>query len=99
MALYYVLVIKSFKDEDTRQLFEAQRVRRWRAIETVARRKLNMLNAAVKIYDLKVPPGNNLHSLKKDREGQYAIAINDQYRLCFVWRDGHAYDVEITDYH
>lgn len=92
-------MIRSFKDADTRRLFQDERVRRWRSIESLARRKLTMLNAAAKIHDLKVPPGNNLHALKKDRQGQYAIAINDQYRLCFVWKDGHAHDVEITDYH
>jgi proteic killer suppression protein len=58
-----------------------------------------MVHAAAKLGDLKVPPGNKLHKLDKDREGQYAIRINDQYRVCFVWRDGNAYDVETTDYH
>jgi len=58
-----------------------------------------MVHAAVSLEDLKVPPGNQLHPLKGDRSGQHAIRINDQYRVCFVWKDGDAYEVEITDYH
>ncbi len=58
-----------------------------------------MIHAARKLDDLKVPPGNRLHKLTKDREGQHSIRINDQYRVCFTWRDGHAYEVEIADYH
>ncbi len=92
-------MIKSFKTPDTEQLFNDQRVKQWQAIESVARRKLNMIHAAEKLSDLKVPPNNKLHKLKEDREGQHAISINDQYRVCFEWRDGNAYDVEITDYH
>lgn len=92
-------MIQSFQCEDTEQLFHDESVRKWRAIEDVARRKLNMLHAARKLDDLKVPPGNRLHKLTRDREGQHAIRINDQYRVCFTWRDGHAYDVEIADYH
>lgn len=92
-------MIKSFKTPDTEQLFNDQRVKQWQAIESVARRKLNMIHAAEKLSDLKVPPNNKLHKLKEDREGQHAISINDQYRVCFEWRDGDAYDVEITDYH
>jgi proteic killer suppression protein len=92
-------VIKSFKTPDTEQIFNDQRVKQWQAIESVARRKLNMIHAAEKLSDLKVPPNNKLHKLKEDREGQHAISINDQYRVCFEWRDGNAYDVEITDYH
>ncbi len=92
-------MIKSFKTEDTERLFNNERVKQWQSIETVARRKLNMVHAATKLDDLKVPPGNKLHKLKADRGGQYAISINDQYRVCFKWREGNAYDVEITDYH
>lgn len=62
-------------------------------------RKLQMVDAATRLDDLKVPPGNKLHPLEDDRAGQHAVSINDQYRVCFRWRDGHAYDVEITDYH
>jgi proteic killer suppression protein len=92
-------VIKSFKAPDTERLFNDERVKRWQAIEGMARRKLIMVHVASKLDDLKVPPGNRLHRLHADREGQYAIRINDQYRVCFAWRDGNAYDVEITDYH
>jgi toxin HigB-1 len=92
-------VIKSFKDTDTKQLFEGEPIKRWKHIEPVARRKLVMIDAAAKLDDLKVPPGNNLHKLDKDRTGQYGIRINDQYRVCFEWEEGDAYRVEITDYH
>lgn len=92
-------MIQSFQCEDTAALFRDESVRKWRAIEDVARRKLNMLHAARRLDDLKVPPGNKLHKLSGNRAGQHAIRINDQYRVCFTWRDGHAYEVEITDYH
>ena len=65
----------------------------------VAKRKLDMVEAATELDDLKVPPGNKLHPLYKKRTGQHAIWINDKYRVCFTWKDGHAFDVEITDYH
>ena len=92
-------MIKSFKTGDTARLFNDERVKDWQSIENVARRKLNMVNAAAKLDDLKVPPGNRLEKLEGDRKGQHSIRINDQYRACFVWREGDAYDVEITDYH
>ena len=92
-------MIKSFKTGDTERLFNDERVKDWQSIENVARRKLNMVNAAAKLDDLKVPPGNRLEKLEGDRKGQHSIRINDQYRICFVWREGDAYDVEITDYH
>jgi toxin HigB-1 len=92
-------VIKSFKTGDTGLLFNDERVKQWQTIEDSARRKLTMVNAAANMDDLKVPPGKRLEKLKGDREGQYSICINDQYRVCFVWRDGDAYEVEITDYH
>ena len=92
-------MIQSFQCGDTERLFHDESVRKWQAIEDVARRKLNMVHAARKLDDLKVPPGNKLHKLIGDRAGQHAIRINDQYRVCFTWRDGHAYDVEISDYH
>jgi toxin HigB-1 len=72
---------------------------RFRAIERAARRKLLYLHAAERLEDLRVPPGNRLEALKGDRSGQHSIRINDQWRLCFVWRGGHAYEVEIVDYH
>ncbi len=74
-------------------------VRRFQAIETVARRKLKMLNDADRLDDLAVLPGNRLEALRGDRQGQYSIRINDQYRICFEWRDGDAHQVEIVDYH
>jgi proteic killer suppression protein len=70
-----------------------------RSIERVARRKLLYLGQARSLDDLKVPPGNRLEALKGDRKGQFSIRINDQWRLCFRWKDGDSYDVEITDYH
>lgn len=91
-------MIKSFKDTETKQLFEGESVKRWKQVEIVAR-KLVMVDAAVTLDDLKVPPGNKLHKLDKNRTGQYGIRINDQYRVCFEWRDGEAHRVEITDYH
>lgn len=92
-------MIRSFKTEDTERLFNDDRVRQWQAIERVARRKLYMVHAATKLDDLKVPPGNRLEKLGRDRKDQHSIRINDQYRVCFEWREGHAYDVEIVDYH
>ena len=92
-------MIRSFKDRDTRLLFERLPGRRWRSVETVARRKLEILDAATLLEELRLPPGNRLEALKGDRRGQYSIRVNQQWRLCFVWREGDAYDVEITDYH
>lgn len=74
-------------------------VRRWQDVERVARRKLEQLNAARRLDDLRIPPGNQLEALKGDRRGRHSIRINDRWRLCFVWKDGDAYDVEIVDYH
>ena len=92
-------MIRSSKTEDTGRLFNDERVRRWQAIENVARRKLNLVHAAGRLEDLRVPPGNRLEKLVGDRKNEYSIRINDQYRVCFEWRDGDAYDVEIVDYH
>jgi toxin HigB-1 len=93
-------VIKSFRDAETERLWSEERSRRIPAsLHKAALRKLQMLNAAGGLGDLTVPPGNRLERLKGDREGQYSIRINDQYRVCFVWREGNAYDVEIADYH
>lgn len=93
-------MIKSFKCKKTKRLFNDEQVREFSAIERVARRKLLMLNGAKALNDLKVPPGNRLHPLHEDREGQHAISINDQSRVCFIWKDDDAYDVEIViDYH
>jgi toxin HigB-1 len=68
-------------------------------LRKASRKKLAMLDSAARLEDLRIPPGNRLEELRHDRKGQYSIAINDQFRVCFVWRDGNAYDVEITDYH
>lgn len=92
-------MIRSFRCKDTERLFQRETVRRFKAIETVARRKLRMLQAAQELRDLQVPPGNRLEALKGDRKGQHSIRINDQWRVCFVWTDGGAEYVEIVDYH
>jgi proteic killer suppression protein len=92
-------VIRSFADKDAETLFEDRPARRFRAIERQARRKLLLLNAAVTLEELRVPPGNRLEALKGDRRGQHSIRINDQWRVCFRWQDGDAWDVEIVDYH
>ena len=93
-------MIKSFRDADTQRVFERERVRRWSAdLQRAARRKLAMLDAADNLKDLRAPPGNRLEKLSGRRVGQYSIRINDQWRLCFEWRQGDAYQVEIVDYH
>jgi toxin HigB-1 len=92
-------LIRSFRCHETEALFEDQTSRKFRAIERVARRKLLYLHAATGLEELRVPPGNHLEALRGDRAGQHSIRINDQWRLCFVWRDGDAHDVEIVDYH
>jgi proteic killer suppression protein len=92
-------VIKSFRSPETEQLHRRQRVKRFGAFERIAQRKLRQLDVAGELRDLRSPPGNHLEALKGDREGQYSIRINDQWRICFVWRSGDAYEVEIADYH
>lgn len=93
-------MIKSFRDKETDRLFARGRsLRLPDDIQRAAFRKLRMLHRATVLADLKVPPGTRLEPLKGDREGQYSIRINDQWRICFVWRDGNVYDVEIVDYH
>jgi proteic killer suppression protein len=92
-------VIKSFRSKEAQQLHARQRVKRFRGFERVAQRKLRQLDIAAELRDLATPPGNHLEARKGDREGQHSIRINDQWRICFVWRDGDAYDVEIVDYH
>ncbi|NCT66987.1 MAG: hypothetical protein GXC76_04990 [Rhodanobacteraceae bacterium] len=92
-------MIRTFADKDSKALFEGRRIRRWQAIEAVAMRKLAMLNRAAKLEDLRIPPANRLEALKGDRSGQYSIRVNDQFRICFAWKGGDAYDVEIVDYH
>jgi len=92
-------VIRSFRSADTERLFRREFVRRFKAIERQVLRKLDMLDAAPDLRTLSTLPGNRLERLRGDRQGQHSIRINDQWRICFVWRDGHAYEVEIVDYH
>ena len=93
-----VSVIRTFADKDTQRLFGRQRVKRFQAFERVALRRLVLLDSASALSDLK-GPGLSLEALKRERQGQHAIRVNDQYRVCFRWRNGDSYDVEITDYH
>jgi toxin HigB-1 len=92
-------VIQSFRSKDTEELFNYQHSKRFRAFERVALRKLLQLHAATELRVLRSPPGNQLAALRDERKGQPSIRINQQWRICFVWREGHAYDVEIVDYH
>lgn len=93
-------MIKTFADRHTQKLFATGRSKRLPAdILRRARRKLEYIDLARTLDDLRVPPGNRLHKLKADRKGQHAIAINDQWRICFRIVDGDAYEVEVTDYH
>ena len=93
-------MIRSFADEETALVWSGRRSRKLPAdIQAVALRKLRMLNQARVANDLQVPPGNRLESLRGDRLGQYSIRINEQWRICFSWRDGGADNVEICDYH
>lgn len=93
-------MIKSFGDRDTERLFAREPVRRYPAeLRRVMLRKLVAVDAAEALDDLRVPPGNRLEKLRGDRAGQHSIRVNDQWRVCFAWRDGDAYDVSIVDYH
>ena len=92
-------MIKSFSNKPTQRVFEGKSPKQFRAIQSIAERKLQQLDSAGTIGFLRSPPGNRLEALKGDIKGQYSIRINDQYRVCFVWEDGHAYNVEIVDYH
>ncbi len=93
-------MIRSFRDRETGKVFNREPSRRWsRDLQQVARRKLLMLDAAETLADLRVPPGNRLEKLSGDRQGQYSIRVNDQWRICFRWGEGDASDVEIADYH
>lgn len=92
-------MIKSFRCPDTERLFERIPCRKYRHIERQVRRKLELLDAAKSLEDLKSPPGNRLESLKGDREGSFSIRINQQYRLCFVWKETDVFEVEIVEYH
>lgn len=93
-------MIASFRHRDTERLFARERVRRYPAdLLTTMPRKLRLIDAAVVLDDLRIPPGNRLEKLRGDRAGQHSIRINDQWRVCFEWRDGAAHGVEIVDYH
>lgn len=101
-ASRYTLIslIRSFKSRESEKIFNRQRSDRLpQDIQQVALRKLRMLNRAVTLQDLRIPPANRLEKLTGDRAGQHSIRINDQWRVCFEWRDGDAYNVEIVDYH
>jgi proteic killer suppression protein len=91
--------IRSFRCADTEALYTGESPRRFRNIENVAQRKLQMLDDAVELRDLRSPPGNRLEALSGNRSGQHSIRINDQWRVCFVWTDGGPTNVEIVDYH
>jgi proteic killer suppression protein len=93
------MVIRSFRCPDTERLFQSERSARFVNIESSARRKLGMLHFVSDLRELLTPPGNRLEPLKGDRIGKHSIRINDQYRICFRWHEGDAYDVEIVDYH
>jgi len=93
-------VIASFRNAETERLWRSGKSRRLPAdLQRRAFKKLAILNAAIELDNLRVPPGNHLEALRGDRSGQHSIRINDQYRVCFLWRDGNAFDVEIVDYH
>ena len=93
-------MIKSFNDAETEKIYHRARSRKLPSdIQQVALRKLRMINNALNLNDLRIPPANRLEKLAGSREGQYSIRINDQWRICFEWRSGDAFNVEITDYH
>jgi len=97
---YVWSMIRSFKDKETEKIFRGQFSRKIpQDIQRIAARKLEQINAATVLDTLRVPPGNRLEALKHDRRGQHSIRVNDQWRVCFVWRDDNAFDVEIVDYH
>ena len=92
-------MIRSFADEDTEHVFHHRHSRRYAAFERVAFRKLRQIHSVSTVEELYAPPANRLERLKGDRKGQWSLRINSQYRICFLWRDGDAYEVEIVDYH
>jgi proteic killer suppression protein len=93
-------MIKSFRCKDTERIFRFEHTPRWEiGIRKTALRKLKWLDAAMNLNDLRMPPGNRLEKLKGDRKEQHSIRINDQWRICFEWHEGHALNVEIVDYH
>jgi len=91
-------MIKTFRSKDTERLHQRERVLRFRSFARVAQRKLRQLDAAVNLADI-ASPGNRLEALRGERTGQHSVRLNDQWRICFRWKDGNAYEVEIVDYH
>ena len=92
-------MIRSFADRETEQVFQHRHSRQYAAFERVALRKLRQIHRVSRVEELYEPPGNRLEKLKGDREGQWSLRINEQFRVCFRWSDGDAYEVEIVDYH
>ena len=92
-------MIASFKDDEAERIFARLHSRRYGQLQMPILRKLLRVDSAVVLEDLRVPPGNRLEALRGDRVGQHSIRVNDQFRICFVWREGNAYEVEIADYH
>jgi len=93
-------MIRSFGSKETASIWQGLAVRRFpRDVQPIARRKLRMLNNSMRLQDLMVPSGNRLEQLKGDRKGQYSIRVNDRFRMCFLWKDGDCYEVEVVDYH
>lgn len=92
-------MIQSFHDRDTERLFHGHVVRKWKVFSRQAEKRLRILDAADTLRALAMLPSNHLEALKKDRRGQHSIRINDQWRVCFIWRKDGAYQVEIADYH
>lgn len=100
MFRYSCVVIESFKSKEAERVWSGEVSRRLPGeIQQIARRKLRMINNARSLEDLRIPPANRLEALKGERKGQHSIRINDQWRICFVWREGNATNVEIVDYH
>jgi len=93
------VMIRSFRSRGTEELFQDRDVPRFRPFERAARRRLLLLHRAMSLQDLRAPPGNRLEKLRGDRKGQHSFRINDQWRICFVWRGEDAFDVEIVNYH
>ena len=92
-------MIQSFRCQETFYVFTARRSRNWSDCLTVALRRLDQMEAAVVLDDLRLPPGNGLELLREDREGQHSIRINDKLRICFVWKDDGPHDIETVDHH
>ena len=100
LCVIILSMIKSFRDKETEEIFNRYFPSKLpQNIQNIARKKLVILDAVTEIEDLRVPPGNRLEALKDNRKGQHSIRINDQWRICFKWKDGDSYNVEITNYH